>query len=166
MSDNKALTANVIDGNTGEILEGFAPALENRAASGVEINGVVYDTVKAVTLPTLKHDVGKTIVFKVAEPMFTDEKEVEEMVEVEGVMKKGTRKNKVTVMRVIELNSGVLCEYVCNAITVDDLNSAYPDNGYVGKSFAVQKLGKIAGKKYNEIKIIEIQPRVKTATVA
>lgn len=150
----------VIDSETGEVLEGKAHVISERAASGVMIGGVAYDVVQLVNVPTLKHESGETVCFRIEMPIYSSENTVTEDVNIPGEGKRTIeRVNIVKVARVTELSSGQLMEYVCNAITADNLETAYPNDTYVGKSFAVQKLGTVAGKRYKEVKIIEIQPK-------
>lgn len=148
----------VIDKETGEILQGKEFAISEQAASGVMIGGVAYKVKQLVNVPTLKQESGETVCFRIDMPIYESESTKEEIVERNGQKVVETKITVVRVARVTELGSGQLMEYVCNAITADNLETAYPDHGYVGKCFAVQKLGLVAGKRYKDVKIIEIEP--------
>lgn len=117
---------------------------ENNA---VMIGGVLFEMVKRVNVPTLKHESGDTIVIRAELPIRTE-------------IQTGENEGKeINILRVTELTTGTEFEYVCNAITADVLEGAYPDKAYVGKSFAITKLGTVAGKRYKEVDVVEIQPK-------
>ncbi len=132
-----------IETEGGEILTSQEVALAEKAASGVMVGGMKFKVKELVNVPTLKHDSETTVAFTVLAPIFEN---------------KGENDNMVSVVRVKELSSGQTFEYVCNAITQDSLRSAYPNDGYVGKSFAIKKLGTVQGKRYKDVQIVEIEP--------
>lgn len=140
------------------VLESKNVQVTERAAAGVVIGGQTYGMVKQVNLPTLKHDTNETVAIRIDMPIREEVNYIKELVTVNGEKQEITKENVINVVRVTELNSMQPFEYVCNAMTADNLRSAYPEHGYVGKSFAIQKLGVVAGKRYKETKIIEIEP--------
>lgn len=151
-------TAEVIDQDTGEVLTGKDVAISKQAAAAVMINGAKFNVKRLVNVPTLKHESGETVCFRIDQPLYESESIQEQEVIVDGVKRMVTKINTVTVARVMELSSGQPHEYVCNAITADNLRSAYPDDSYVGKYFAVRKGNVVAGKRYKEVDIVEIEP--------
>lgn len=150
-------TVERVDPDTGEILTVKAITVSQQAAGGVVINGQTFNLVKRVNLPTLKQDSGEVVVFRIDAPIRQEKSERETEVTVAGVKTKATEETTINVVRVTEATSGQPFEYVCNAMTADNLRSAYPDHDYVGKCFAVQKLGVVAGKRYKETNVIEIE---------
>lgn len=148
-------TAEVMDEGTGEVFSSKEVAKVAAAASGVMVGGVAYKVVEQVNVPTLKHDSNETVCFTILAPIFVSSSPAQpEAFNADGSVKM----NDVSVARVRELTNGQVFEYVCNAITADSLKGAYPNDTYVGKSFAIKKLGVVAGKRYKDVQIIEIAP--------
>lgn len=147
-----------IDPDTGEVLTSKEVTISQQAASGVVIGGTAYKVLKRVNLPTLKHESGETVCVRIDDPIRLEKNIVKETVKVNGTDTDIEREVYLNVVRVTELSSGQPFEYVCNAMTADNLRGAYPENGYVGHSFAIQKLGTVAGKRYKETNVLEIGP--------
>jgi hypothetical protein len=141
----------------GEVLESRAVTIDRKGASGVMIAGVKYELERRVNVPTLKHDTGETVAFTIILPLETKKNTITEQAKVNGVMQDVERETEITVARIIEISSGQEMEYVCNAITADNLLAAYPEHTYVGKTFGIKKLGVVAGKRYKDVEIIEIK---------
>jgi hypothetical protein len=156
MAKNEVTT---IDAETGEVLESTAVVTTSKAASGVMIGGIKYEVAALVNVPTLKHESGQTLAFKVLQPIYDTENEITEEVEVEGRKVMATRRNTISVVRVEQLSDGKTYEYVCNAITADSFRTAYPEAGYIGRVFAVHKGNTVAGKRYKEVQILELKPQ-------
>ena len=149
----------VIDHETGEIVEtrGKALKISEQAAPSVMVNGMAIRVKKQVTLPTLKHDSGQTVLVRITDP-FVSEKSVEKkIVKVAGVDTEIEEEKTLHIARVTELTTGENFTYVLNAITHDNIASAYPGDEYVGKCFAIQKLGTVQGKRYKDVKVVEIE---------
>ena len=74
-----------IDAETGEIIEGRALKISEQAAPAIMVNGIAIRVKKQVTLPTLKHDSGQTVLIRITDP-FTSETSVEKKtVKINGV---------------------------------------------------------------------------------
>jgi len=142
-----------------DILEGHVPAVVRNAPNGIMIGGQVFETVKAVNLPTLKHDTGQSIAVRFDAQMRIVINKITEKLKVDGVEREVEREVSMHVVRVTELSTQQPFEYVCNAMTAANIEGAYPNNDYVGRSFAIQKLGVVAGKRYKEVRVVEIQPK-------
>jgi len=144
-------------------LTGQEVTAQGSDTTGVMIGGKLFTAVRVVNVPTLKHDTGQVVAFQILQPLKLKENETTEDVVVDGKTVKATKKNRLHVARVLELTTRQEFEYVCNAITAGDLIDSYPPDdtgkpGYVGKWFAIQKGSAVQGKRYKEVKIIEIQP--------
>lgn len=150
------ITKERVNPDTGEVLTTTAPAMRDKSTEVVMIDGKAHEVVKLVNLPTLKHESGKVVAFRVDAPIRIETSKREEEVTMDGVKKTVTIETPINVVRVTEWGSKQPFEYVCNAMTADNLRSAYPDHEYVGRIFAVQKLGLVAGKRYKETNIIEL----------
>lgn len=118
-----------------------------------------------VNLPTLKHETGEIVAIRIDAPIREEVSYKEEEVIVQGVKQVATRENIINVVRVTELSSGSPFEYVCNAMTADNLRSAYPENGYVGRSFAIAKGDTVQGKRYKATQIVELADVVNVTDV-
>lgn len=140
------------------ILESKAVVVREAGANAVMVEGQKFEIVRRVNVPTLKQETGETVTFKIIQPL--EDKvnyETKEMT-VDGVKKMVTEEKHITIARVIPIGSNDEFEYVCNAMTSDNLRSTYPNHDYVGKYFAVQKRGVVAGKRYKEVEVVEIRP--------
>lgn len=147
-----------IDPDTGEVLQTKEIIAVERRMGPVEIRGQRFQPVRRVNVPTLKHDSGEVVAFRIDQPIRQEKSMRRVEVTVNGVKQQGEEEVTINIARVTEASSKQEFEYVCNAMTADNLRGAYPDDGYVGKWFAVQKLGVVAGKRYKETNVIEIEP--------
>ncbi len=122
-----------------------------------------YKVKQQVNVPVLKHDSGQTVAVRIELPIRTEiSRREDEVTTSSGEVIKGVKESNISVVRVTELNSGLLFNLVLNAITASEFARAYPDNehgvpGYVGKCFAIQKLGTVAGKRYKDVNILELE---------
>ncbi len=126
------------------------------APSNVSIGGKVYEIANRVNLPTLTHKVGDTVAIRIDAPIRAEVNYKDEEVMVDGVKRTVTKENTINVVRVTEMNVNQPFEYVCNAMTADNLRSAYPNDSYVGKVFAILKKDRAPGKQYMETEIVEL----------
>ncbi len=149
------------DPKDGEVLTSKAVTVARDAAKTVMVGGQAFEVVKQVNVPTLKQDTGETVAFRIDQPIREETNYITEEVTVNGVKQNATRENIINIARVTEANSMQEFEYVCNAMTADNLRNTYPDHGYVGKWFAILKLGVVAGKRYKETRVVELQPAAK-----
>lgn len=66
------------------------------------------------------------------------------------------QKEPATLVNCVNLSDGSLQQLIVNAVVKSVWNEDYPDDSYVGKCFAITKLGRAAGKNYNPFRIAEI----------
>ena len=145
------------DPETGEVAGG-AVVLRGTAGETVTLaNGMKIKLARQVTVPTLKHESGETIVVTMESKFVSETTMEKKTVKVKGVDTEIEEEKTIHIARVIEVESGVLFSYVLNAITHDNIMNAYPDHSYVGKTFAIQKLGLVAGKRYKDVNVIEVE---------
>lgn len=88
--------------------------------------------------------------FKIEKPMFEAKP-----------LKKATaadlKKKPPTLAEVIDLPTGEEGQITCSEVLKDALNQGYPNDGYVGKSFAIMKHAIEGDKKYATFSIVEIE---------
>lgn len=142
-----------------DVVVSKAAEVVTEAPKNVSIGGVEYGIAARVNLPTLSQKVGDTIAIQIDAPIRAETNYKEEEVMVDGVKRTVTKENIINVVRVTELNTNQPFEYVCNAMTADNLRSAYPDDGYVGRKFAILKKDRAPGKQYMETEIVELQAK-------
>lgn len=140
------------------VLESKAVVVRDAGAQAVMVEGQKFEIVRRVNVPTLKQETGETVTFQIIQPLEDKTNYENKEVTIDGVKKMVTEEKHITIARVIPIGSNDEFEYVCNAMTADNLRSTYPGNDYVGKFFAVQKRGVVAGKRYKDIEIVEIRP--------
>lgn len=128
------------------------------ATKTVMVGGVEYKVDNLVNLPTLKHESGEVVAIRVDAPIREEINYITEEVVVNGEKVQATRENIINVVRVTDLESQQPFEYVCNAMTADNLRGAYPNNDYVGRSFAIRKGDTVPGKRYKAVDVVEISP--------
>lgn len=142
-----------------DVVVSKAAEVVTEAPKNVSIGGVVYEIANRVNLPTLSQKVGETIAIRVDANIRQETSYKEEEVMVDGVKRTVTKENIINVVRVTEMNSLQPFEYVCNAMTADNLRSAYPEDTYVGRVFAILKKDRAPGKQYMETEIVELQAK-------
>jgi len=100
-----------------------------------------------VTRPTLSHEQGKVVQLRFLSILQHKDK----LNKKTGELERGP-----DVAIVVDRHTGMESMYVCNAITASELQEKYPDGGYVGKCFAIQKLKPTKGQ-YCEINIVRLR---------
>lgn len=106
---------------------------------------------KALTLPVLSMKIpkgadSKTIYFSIAAPIHEKEE-----INKDGVVK------QVHTVAVINLEDEKPYTVVLSAVMFGILHDNYKGVDYVGKAFQATSLGKINGKEYNSIEMVEIE---------
>lgn len=141
-----------------EVLGAKPIAAPVSSIGGVNIGGTTFSVKKNVNIPTLKHDTGETLVFKILAPIQEKRSTETKTVKIGGVDQQIEEEKIINIASVLEVHSQAEFQYVCNAITASNLREAYPNDGYVGKWFAVRKGGTVAGRRYKDVQIVEIEP--------
>lgn len=139
-----------------EVVVSKAAEIVQEAPKNVSINGTVYEIAARVNLPTLTQKEGETVAIRIDAPIRQETSYKDEDVMVDGVRRTVQKENIINVVRVTELNSNEPFEYVCNAMTADNLRGAYPEASYVGKLFAIYKGARAPGKQYIQTDIVEL----------
>lgn len=144
---------------TSEIAAAKPPALV--AATDAEqfalVGGLKVKVKKEVTVPTLKQETGQTVFIQITDPIRQETTEEKKKVKVEGVDTEITEEKTINVVRVNDLrDNGRAKAYVLNAIAASELRDAYPNDGYVNLYFAITKGGTVAGKRYKDVTVVEI----------
>ena len=107
---------------------------------------------KAVTLPTLKLVDDIVYAVKFDGPLTVAPNKTE----AGSARADGTRMPPPVVANVINLQNGMLCRIVAKAVLKNELEENYPDQSYVGKSFAMRFM-KIEGKRYKGVELAELE---------
>jgi len=124
----------------------------------VSVAGLEFKVENLVNVPTLKHETGEAVAFTITQPINEQPtyRDMEAM--IDGVKTTVKQEVVINVGRVRDLVTGEDFNYVYNAMSADNLRSAYPDNSYVGKHFAIYKGDRVPGKQYKETQVVEINP--------
>lgn len=136
----------VIDNATGEIIAEKAalPVLSSTLKSVTLPNGVVITLQKQVNIPVLRHPVGSTVFFTVTGKHYT------------GKAIEATKMAAAELVPCVDLLTGQERVYIVSAVLLGLWGDEYANSTYVGKSFAVYKGEKGAGKRYSDISVQEI----------
>lgn len=126
-------TLSVVDNQTGEIMN----AADVRS---------LFKTKKRVTVPLLKQRVGLPIAVVFLTPMRESKP-----------IAKSQIKEPATISTVFNLADGHVYDIIINTVTRSEINTAYPDNGYVGKGFLIEMHTAGEGKRYHLVDIQEIE---------
>jgi hypothetical protein len=102
---------------------------------------------RIITKPLFKALNNVTNYFKIDGAMFIG-KEIKEA--------GATKKEPATLMFVTDLSNGQQGQYIVGSVLKSILNEEYPENAYVGLSFAIKK-HTIPGKQYNGYDLAEIE---------
>ena len=101
-----------------------------------------------ITFPVLKKADDIPIYVKITEPIFTGK---------EMQTKKGEDEMKAAqIARVVDLETGLVMEMICNAVLESTLNESFPEQKYVGKCFEITQHAKKEGKRYRTYSVWEI----------
>lgn len=137
---------------------------ERKGIGPISVGGQQYAVKQQVNVPVLKHETGQAVAVRIELPIRKEiQRRNEEVTLDSGEVVKGVKEGQISVVRVTELSSGHLFNLVLNSITASELERSYPENengvpGYVGKSFLIKKMGVVAGKRYKDVQIVEIEP--------
>lgn len=71
------------------------------------------------------------------------------------------QREAATIAPVTNLETGEHAQIICGTVFRKELADAYPENGYVGKSFKF-RIAKVSGKNYNIVQISEIEIETET----
>lgn len=110
---------------------------------------------RQVVFPLLKHKAGEVRCITITSAMY-EGKEIVQKEQTAAERKMGT----AMLVKAIDLEPSPTrnVEYIVNAVLQGVLNDEYPNDSYVGKSFAINKLQPVEGKRYNTFEILEIEP--------
>ena len=134
-----------------------ALTLPPKGAEVVLPGGLKVRMVKAVSRPTLKQETGESVYFTVTDPIRSETNLEKKIVKIDGADREIEEEKTIHVVAVRNLTDGRDYNYVLNAVTHGELTDNYPDNGYVGRSFAIQKGAVVAGKRFKAVSVIEIE---------
>lgn len=118
------------------------------AKTAVENKGLNFKVVKNVTLPLLKQSDDTTVYVRIDSAIFKGK-------EIKGTGE-AAKMEPADLMNVTELESGEQMQMIANAVLKGNLEEEYPEEGYVGKCFAVTRM-KVEGKRYKNYSIQEIE---------
>jgi len=115
------------------------------------VSGFVPVVVKQVTLPILKKVDDVTAYVAITGKIFTGK-------QVSG--KDAEKMEPAQLANVVNLETGEECQIICNSVLKSTLEENYENASYVGKAFAITQY-KVAGKRYKNYKISEIENPLK-----
>ena len=115
-----------------------------------EKGAFVPKVVRKVTMPTIKVAAGDTVWIKFLDAIQTKQKQ--EKNEKTGAMEEKT----IDVAHIVMLDSGEEGQIVVGDVLKKNLDENYPDAGYVGKGFQIEKK-QVPGKRYMNYLIDEIE---------
>lgn len=112
-------------------------------------DGTVLKVARRVTLPQLKQKDGQIVVIRFLEPYY----KAKQILDKDG---NPTKDEPPHVARVFDLESGHEYQYIVAAVVQSAFKDDYPNDGYVGKTFAIQMIGKAEGKRHKDYSVIEL----------
>jgi len=144
--------------NAGQLVSKNAEAGDRTNVATVVVGNQEFAVAQQVNLPSLKHDSGETVTILILAAIVDETKTEKKVIKVKGVDTEVEEEKTLHIAKVGEITTGLDFTYVMNAITNDNLRRMYPNDGYVGRTFAIQKLGLVAGKRYKDVNILELTP--------
>ncbi|HMD55716.1 MAG TPA: hypothetical protein VKJ65_14310, partial [Phycisphaerae bacterium] len=106
-----------------------------------------------LTLDVLKFVEGEARHVKITGAMFVGK---EQKAEADG-----KKREPATLAHCINLEDGLECQIIISAVVKSTLMDEYPNDGYVGRCFAITKKSRVAGKQYFPYGIEEIEDPAK-----
>jgi hypothetical protein len=123
------------------------PATISGAAPAIPAGMPKFKLAKRVTLPTINPGVGEKHIFRIEDAMRESSYKSPD----------AEKEKPATVCTVVDIDTGVVSLWIVPEVAKKNIIEAYPENGYIGKYFAVQKLPKRAGKRYFDFEIAELE---------
>jgi malate/lactate dehydrogenase len=150
--DQETAAAETVDNETGEVVNASEnlPVIGSETGSEIMIGGRKITVKKQVTLPLLKHEEGQIRYVTILKAIYEGK-------EIKNKRGGETEMAPATMALVTDLETGRQCEYIVNAVFKGIMEDDYPSDSYVGKSFAINKLEKPKGKRYNALEILEVE---------
>lgn len=141
MAKSNLQAVETADAQTGEILP--SPQSTSHRAMVTTINGKTVRLVKELSLPVLSTREGQTVMFTIKDAIKLGKKLDE-------------KKDAAHICTVTNLENGANYTYLVPAVVQSVFADEYPENSYVGKSFAVLNNGKREGKRHIDYSVVEI----------
>ena|ERR1700760_297049 len=116
------------------------------------MNEIQFKRKKLLTRPILKFVENQSVYVKFEEAIYIG-RELKSDVAADGTKKK----EPAHLANVIDLRTGELGQIIVAAVVESVLNEEFPNNGYVGRCFAITKKGKAPGKQYFGYNIEEVE---------
>lgn len=69
----------------------------------------------------------------------------------------GKKREPAVLANCINLDDGAECQIIVSAVVKSTLNDEYPNDGYVGRCFAITKKSRVQGKQYFPYGVEEIE---------
>ena len=147
MASKPKKTDEAADPVTGELIPAQPKSISERAMTLP--SGVSVSVARRVTLPVLSmKKVGEPIYFRVETAM----KIGKEIKSKDGK----PAMEPAHICEVTDLATNRRCQLIVSAVLLGVFNDEYPKDAYVGKSFAVNNMGKRDGKRHNDIEVVEL----------
>lgn len=124
---------------------------ETSAETVAPPSGGKFARLQPVTLPSHKFEDGTTRYFKLLGPIHVGSNDTERK------NKEGEVQKPANVCDSVDIETGVRGHLVVGDVLKNELEKAFPDEGYVGKSFEMSKT-KVEGKRYRNYAVFEIDP--------
>lgn len=127
-------------------------ATENMTiAAGTESKGFAFKKKRLVTRPLFKWVKDVERFYLIEEPIFQAKPNKKAQLD-----KDGKERQPPLLAHVTDLETGQQGQIIVGTVLNSELNSEYPDNGYVGKQFSICQR-KIEGRDYSTWDIAEIE---------
>lgn len=111
-----------------------------------------FKTKKILTRPLLKFEEGKPRYVKIDAKMY-----IGKDMKVRESDKDKPKKEPAMLANVINLETGEEAQIIVSAVVKSVLEEEYPNDTYVGRGFAITKLGRAAGRQYFAYNVEEIE---------
>lgn len=147
-TNDKAKTGEVVKAGESDKQSTAVAAVES-AQGGVAAAFASFRIAKRVTLPTINPGVNQPVVFRIMDGMRVST--------YAAIKPDGTKEKPATVCTVTDMQTGQIALWLVAEVCAKNLQEQYPDEGYVGKIFGVQKLPKRPGKRYFDFEIAELE---------
>ncbi len=118
-----------------------------------------FEVVRNVTLPFMMiPSDGSNVYLKFNTAIEPDRSTFSERVRRSKNDGEGAKQEPMHIAEVTNLQTGEVARLVAHSVLESNLTEAYPNDGYVGKTFQIAKT-KAAGKRYFNFNIVEIKLR-------
>lgn len=105
---------------------------------------------RILTLPLIKFEVGKPLYLKMLDKIYRAKP-------IKNPTAEDAKKEPPLLVNVVDRQTGEMGQIILGAVLANLLHEDYPDDGYVGKTFAIELTGQKRGRSGNNSNMYKVE---------